>query len=94
MILYGAHYAINYLKSPEVYNLGKRVCVIGTGNVAMEVARTALRNGSKEVYIMYRKGASSMQAEEIEVEYAKLDGVRFDFYKSPLEIVDEGVKLY
>lgn len=86
------HYAIDYLKSPEVYNLGKRVCVIGAGNVAMDVARTALRNGSKEVYIMYRKGASSMQAEEIEVEYAKLDGVRFDFYKSPLEIVDQGVR--
>lgn len=86
------HYAIDYLKSPEVYNLGKRVCVIGAGNVAMDVARTALRNGSKEVYIMYRKGANSMQAEEIEVEYAKLDGVRFDFYKSPLEIVDQGVR--
>lgn len=86
------HYAIDYLKSPEVYNLGKRVCVIGAGNVAMDVARTALRNGSKEVYIMYRKGANSMQAEEIEVEYAKLDGVRFNFYQSPLEIVDEGVK--
>jgi glutamate synthase (NADPH/NADH) small chain len=86
------HYAIDYLKSPEVYNLGTRVCVIGAGNAAMDVARTALRNGSKEVYIMYRKGASSMQAEEIEVEYAKLDGVRFNFYQSPLEIVDQGVR--
>lgn len=87
-----AHYAIDYLKSPEVYNLGKRVCVIGAGNVAMDVARTALRNGSKEVHVMYRKGSESMQAEEIEVEYAKLDGVKFNFYKSPVEIVDEGVK--
>ena len=86
------HYAIDYLKSPEVYTLGTRVCVIGAGNVAMDVARTALRNGSKEVYIMYRKGPSSIQAEEIEVEYAKLDGVRFNFYQSPLEILDNGIK--
>ncbi|GIM29513.1 oxidoreductase [Clostridium polyendosporum] len=86
------HYAIDYLKSPEVYNLGKKVCVIGAGNVAMDVARTALRNGSKEVHIMYRRGPVSMDAEELEVEYAKIDGVKFDFYKSPLEIVDNGVK--
>jgi glutamate synthase (NADPH/NADH) small chain len=86
------HYAIDYLKSPEVYDLGKRVCVIGAGNVAMDVARTALRNGSREVYIMYRKGADSMPADDIEIEYAKLDGVRFNFYQSPLEVVDNGVK--
>ena len=87
-----AHYAIDYLKSPETYNLGKKVCVIGAGNAAMDVARTVIRNGSKEVYIMYRKGESSMQAEELEIEYAKLDGVRFNFYQSPLEILDTGVK--
>ncbi len=86
------HYAIDYLKSPEVYRLGNRVCVIGAGNVAMDVARTALRNGSREVSIMYRKGPSSIEAEKTEVEYAKLDGVKFHFYQAPLEIVDQGVK--
>ena len=86
------HYAIDYLKSPEVYRLGNRVCVIGAGNVAMDVARTALRNGSREVSIMYRKGPSSMEAENNEIEYAKLDGVKFNFYQSPLEIMDQGVK--
>ncbi|MGN6712431.1 NAD(P)-dependent oxidoreductase [Anaerocolumna jejuensis] len=86
------HYAIDYLKSPEVYTLGKKVCIIGAGNVAMDVARTALRNGSRYVTIMYRKGAGSIDAEPVEVEYAKLDGVKFNFYQSPLEILDEGVK--
>lgn len=86
------HYAIDYLKSPEVYTLGKKVCIIGAGNVAMDVARTALRNGSRDVTIMYRKGAGSIDAEPVEVEYAKLDGVKFNFYQSPLEIIDEGVK--
>jgi glutamate synthase (NADPH/NADH) small chain len=86
------HYAIDYLKSPEVYHLGRRVCIIGAGNVAMDVARTALRNGSREVSILYRKGEVSMDAEKSEIEYAKLDGVKFNYYRSPLEILDEGVK--
>lgn len=86
------HYAIDYLKSPNVYNLGNKVCVIGAGNVAMDVARTALRNGSKEVHIMYRRGPESMEAEQLEVEYAKVDGVHFNFYKSPIEIIDNGIK--
>ena len=86
------HYAIDYLKSPDVYNLGRRVCVIGAGNVAMDVARTAIRHGSREVTIMYRKGAVSMDAEPLEVEYTKLDGVKFHHYQAPLEIVDEGVR--
>ena len=49
------HYAIDYLKSPNVYRLGKRVAVIGAGNVAMDAARVAKRNGADEVYILYRK---------------------------------------
>ena len=46
------HYAIDYLKSPNVYNLGKKVAVIGAGNVAMDAARVAKRNGAEEVYIL------------------------------------------
>ncbi|WML36590.1 NAD(P)-dependent oxidoreductase [Clostridium sp. OS1-26] len=86
------HYAIDYLKNPNVYDLGKRVCIIGAGNVAMDVARTALRNGSREVYVMCRRGPENIQAERAEVEYAKIDGVKFEFYKSPVEIVEEGIK--
>ncbi len=86
------HYAIDYLKNPDVYTLGEKVCVIGAGNVAMDVARTALRKGSKEVYILYRKGLEDMPATKYEIEYAKIDGVQFELYKNPLEIVDQGVK--
>jgi glutamate synthase (NADPH/NADH) small chain len=87
------HYAIDYLKNPEVYNLGKRVCVIGAGNVAMDVARTALRHRASEVYIMARRGPEDITAEKVEVEYAKIDGVKFEFYKAPVEITDEGLKV-
>ena len=86
------HFAIDYLKSPEVYSLGNKVCIIGAGNVAMDVARTALRNGSRDVTIMYRKGEASMDAEPVEVAYAKLDGVKFAYYQNPVEIADQGVR--
>jgi len=86
------HYAIDYLKNPKACNLGNTVGIIGAGNVAMDVARTALRNGSREVYIIYRKGEENITASINEVEYAKIDGVKFQFYTSPTEIVDEGIK--
>ncbi len=86
------HFAIDYLKNPEVYDLGDKVCVIGAGNVGMDVARTALRKGSKEVYIMYRKGIEDMPATEYEIDYAKVDGVKFELYKTPIELKKEGIK--
>ncbi|WP_027721697.1 NAD(P)-dependent oxidoreductase [Maridesulfovibrio zosterae] len=85
------HYAINYLKNPDVYELGKKVVVIGAGNVAMDVARTVLRKGADEVTVLYRRGEEDMSATKYEYEYARLDGVRFEFYWSPLEISDEGL---
>ncbi|MEG0774502.1 NAD(P)-dependent oxidoreductase [Clostridium sp.] len=86
------HFAIDYLKSPTVYDLGKRVCVIGAGNVAMDAARTAKRSGVDDVCILYRKGFEDMTATKAEIEETKEDGVRFELFKSPLEILEEGVK--
>lgn len=85
------HYAIDYLKSPEVYNLGKKVAVIGAGNVAMDAARVAKRAGS-EVVVLYRKGRENMPATNQEIKEAEEDGVLFNFFKAPLEITEEGVK--
>ncbi len=84
------HYAINYLKNPDVCDLGYRVAVIGSGNVAMDVARTALRKGS-EVTILYHRGESDMSATRYEYDYARMDGVDFEFFVSPIAISDEGV---
>lgn len=86
------HYAIDYLKSPEVYNLGKKVCVIGAGDVAMDAARTAKKNGADEVYILYRKGMENIPATKAELEGAISDGIKFELFKSPVELLDEGVK--
>lgn len=87
------HYAIDYLKAPDVYDLGEKVCVIGAGNVAMDAARTAKRNGAKEVCIVYRKYFDQMTATKKEIEEAKEDGVEFDLFKAPVEILEDGIKV-
>ena len=86
------HYAIDYLKSPQVYNLGKKVAVIGAGNVAMDAARVAKRSGAEEVYILYRKGFENMPCTRAELEEAKEDGIKFELFKAPIELKEEGVK--
>ena len=85
------NYAINYLMSPETFNLGKKVIVIGAGNVAMDAARVAKRNGS-DVTIVYRKGFEEMTATKQEIKEAKEDEVKFELFKSPVEILESGVK--
>lgn len=87
------HFAIDYLRNPNVYNLGKSLAIIGAGNVAMDVARTAFRHGVEEVNILCTKGDESITARQPEVEYAKIDGAKFVFYKTPIEFVDSGVIL-
>ncbi|GAU76059.1 NAD(P)-dependent oxidoreductase [Fusibacter sp. 3D3] len=86
------HYGLDYLKNPEVYNLGNNVCIIGAGNSAMDVARTALRQGSRNVSIVYRKDLESMPANEHDRQYAQADGVKFEFFKSPIELTASGLK--
>lgn len=85
------HYAIDYLKSPESFDLGKNVLVIGAGNVAMDAARVAKRNGS-DVTIVYRRGIEDMPATKTEIREAQEDRVQFTLYYSPVEILEEGMK--
>ena len=86
------HYAIDYLKSPDVYNLGKKVAVIGAGNVAMDAARVAKRSGAEEVYILYRKGFENMPCTKVELQEAKDDDIKFELFKAPIELTEDGVK--
>ena len=83
------HYAINYLNNPDVYKLGEKVVVIGAGNAAMDVARTALRHGSRKVTCFSLTQA--ITASQYEASYAQLEGVEFAYNKKPVEITDEGV---
>ena len=82
-------YAINYLHNPDVYDLGDKVAIIGAGNAAMDVARTAIRHGSRDVTVYVR--GDKVAAAEHEFNYAQLDGVHFEYRKAAVRIVDEGV---
>ena len=70
-------------------NLGNRVAVIGGGNVAMDAARTALRLGSKEVTIIYRRTKAEMPANPEEIEDAEKEGIKFTYLATPTKISNE-----
>lgn len=83
------HYGVHYLESPDSYDLGDSMIVIGAGNVAMDVARTGLRKGVKDVKIVVRSDKYSASKEE--AEYAQIEGAQFIYNKAPIEITDDGV---
>ena len=65
----------------------KNVAVVGGGNVAMDAARTALRLGAENVYIIYRRSMQELPARREEVEHAEEEGVRFELLRNPVEIL-------
>ncbi|MCM1288881.1 MAG: NADPH-dependent glutamate synthase [Clostridium sp.] len=71
---------------PTPVKIGKRVAVVGAGNVAMDAARTAKRLGAEEVYIVYRRGEEEVPARKEEVEHAKEEGVIFKLLNNPVKI--------
>ncbi|OQX84545.1 MAG: hypothetical protein B6D63_04275 [Candidatus Latescibacteria bacterium 4484_7] len=74
-------------------NLGEKVAVIGGGNTAMDVCRTSVRLGSKEVVVLYRRTEREMPAAHEEVEEAREEGVRFEFLTAPTIISKKDDKL-
>ena len=86
--LANVHFGISYLARPISYCVGQSVAVIGMGNVAMDVARTAFRHGAQRV-MMFQRGKTS-RASAHEMEYARLDGAEFFFGKSIQRITPQG----
>ena len=77
-----------YLASPDTPIMkGGKVAVVGGGNVAMDAARTALRLGAREVYIVYRRSMQELPARREEVEHAEEEGVKFLLLTNPTEII-------
>ncbi|NMA69273.1 MAG: NADPH-dependent glutamate synthase [Desulfitobacterium sp.] len=66
--------------------IGRKVAVLGAGNVAMDAARTALRLGAEEVSIIYRRSRAEMPAREEEIEHAEEEGVKFQLLTNPVSI--------
>jgi len=65
----------------------KNVAVVGGGNVAMDAARTALRLGADNVYIVYRRSMDELPARKEEVEHAREEGIKFEILRNPVEII-------
>ena len=68
---------------------GKKVAIIGGGNVAMDCARTIKRKGAKEVYVIYRRAEEQMPAEKKEIEEAKKEGITFLFQNNIVKIISK-----
>ena len=72
---------------------GERVAVIGGGNVAMDCVRTSLRQGFKDVQLLYRRTLKEMPADHQEIEEAQEEGVVFNYLVAPLKIIAENHKV-
>ncbi len=86
----GVFGGVDFLREVNLGNrpaVGKRCAVIGGGNVAMDVCRTAVRLGAEEVSIIYRRSEAEMPADPEEIAEAKAEGVRFRFLSAPSEIL-------
>lgn len=86
--LANVHFGISYLENPNAFELGENIAIIGMGNVAMDVARTALRHGAQTVTLYAR--SKRIAASDHEVDYAKLDGALFEFGQAIEKITEEG----
>ncbi len=75
--------------TPTPLRVGKKAAIIGGGNVAMDAARTAVRVGYKEVYIVYRRTEEELPARKEEIRHAKEEGVIFKLLRAPHEIIEK-----
>jgi glutamate synthase (NADPH/NADH) small chain len=67
----------------------KKVAVLGAGNVAMDAARTALRLGGEDVYIVYRRSRKEMPARIDEIHHGEEEGLKFNFLMNPIRIIGD-----
>jgi glutamate synthase (NADPH/NADH) small chain len=84
-VLHGVDYLRRVLTGEEM-QIGRKVVVVGGGNVAIDVARTALRTGSDQVFILYRRTKEEMPASKEEVRHLEEEGVRIEFLAAPVKI--------
>ena len=91
--LAGVFTGIDFLRDVNLekpVSIGKRVAVVGGGNVAIDVARTALRLGAQDVTIVYRRSRDEMPAAADEIAEAEEEGVRFMYLAAPVEVLGSG----
>lgn len=92
----GVYHGTTFLKDINLgksVKLGEKVVIIGGGNVAVDTARTALRLGSKEVFIVYRRSLEEMPAYREEVEAVEAEGVKIRYLVAPVRVISKSGKL-
>lgn len=92
----GVVHGVDYLRKVnigETMNLGKNVVVVGGGNVAIDCARTALRTGSDNVFILYRRTKAEMPASQAEIHHLEEEGVRIEMLAAPVKVHGENGRL-
>jgi len=88
----GFYYGLRFLRDVKLgrqVRVGRRIAVLGGGNVAFDTARTALRLGANEVNIYYRRSREEMPVTEVEYDQAIAEGVQVNYLVSPTRIVSE-----
>jgi len=88
--LEGCYTGIDFLSRVglgEPVPIGRRCAVIGGGNTAIDCARTLVRLGAEEVFIIYRRTRKEMPANEVEIEAAEAEGVQFHFLAAPVRVI-------
>ena len=92
----GVIYGVDFLKRANLGEeqwVGEHVVVVGGGYTAMDSSRTALRIGAKTSTIVYRRGPEEMVVDEEEQHETRFEGVQFEFFASPVEVVEKDGKV-
>jgi NADH:ubiquinone oxidoreductase subunit H/NADPH-dependent glutamate synthase beta subunit-like oxidoreductase/ferredoxin len=92
----GVYHGVFFLRDVGLgkkVEVGNKVAIVGGGNVAIDAARTALRLGSKEVFIVYRRSRQEMPADEEEIEDAIAENINIHYLAAPVKVVDQGGKV-
>jgi NADH-quinone oxidoreductase subunit H len=92
----GVYHGVFFLRDVALgkeVKVGNKVAIVGGGNVAIDAARTALRLGSKEVFIVYRRSRQEMPADEEEIEDAIAENINIHYLAAPVKVVDKGGKV-
>ncbi|UCD84681.1 MAG: FAD-dependent oxidoreductase, partial [Deltaproteobacteria bacterium] len=94
--LKGVYPGVSFLREVNLgkkVKVGKKVAVVGGGNVAIDSARTALRLGAKEVFILYRRSREEMPAAKEEIEEVENEGVKIQYLVAPVKILGKDKKV-
>lgn len=91
-VLAGVDYLREVLSGHKV-DIGQNVVVVGGGNVAIDCARVALREGSKNVFVLYRRTIAEMPASSEEIHHLQQEGVKIEFLAAPVKVVGDNGKM-